>query len=109
MHGDITEDSKLETTITFAGKRVKQFSMNPDRSHMSLDVEIASEIHEWKVMHWTPQHPNLYDVNFRLYVGGELVDEVDSYFGMRKISIKNGQVLLNNSPFYQKLLLDQGY
>jgi len=28
---------------------------------------------------------------------------------MRKISIKDGQILLNNEPFYQKLILDQGY
>ncbi|MFP3488529.1 glycoside hydrolase family 2 TIM barrel-domain containing protein, partial [Staphylococcus sp. SIMBA_130] len=43
------------------------------------------------------------------YENGRLVDEVNSYFGMRKISIKDGQVLLNNVPIYQKLLLDQGY
>ncbi|GIN72262.1 beta-glucuronidase [Bacillus sp. J14TS2] len=109
LHGELPEDTRLETTVTFSGKRVKQFSINPDRPDIHFEVDLTSEIHHWKVYHWTPQNPNLYDVQFRLYVEGKLVDEVDSYFGMRKISIKNGQVLLNNAPIYQKLLLDQGY
>lgn len=28
---------------------------------------------------------------------------------MRKISIENGKIYLNNMPYYQKLVLDQGY
>lgn len=109
LNGSFNEDWYVETTIRFSGERVKQFSITPDRSKMSFAVDLLSEIHEWKVMHWSPQQPNLYDVTFRLYENGRLVDEVNSYFGMRKISIKDGQVLLNNVPIYQKLLLDQGY
>ncbi|WP_337018318.1 glycoside hydrolase family 2 protein [Oceanobacillus massiliensis] len=109
LSGSFSKDLTLETTISFSGETVKQFSITPDRSNVSFGVDIHSDLHEWKVMHWTPQHPNLYDVTFKLYENGRLLDEVDSYFGMRKISIKDGQVLLNNEPFYQKLLLDQGY
>lgn len=36
-------------------------------------------------------------------------DEVDSYFGMRKISIEQGRLFLNNRPYFMKLVLDQGY
>ena len=28
---------------------------------------------------------------------------------MRKVSVENGRFLLNNRPYYQKLVLDQGY
>lgn len=109
LNGNLPKDSELETTILFEGERIKQFSLKPDRLNFSFEIDIASDLYEWKVMHWAPQHPNLYDVQFRLYVGSEVVDEVDSYFGMRKISIKDGQVLLNNVPIYQRLILDQGY
>ncbi|MBM7570380.1 glycoside hydrolase family 2 protein [Aquibacillus albus] len=109
LNGDITEDWNLETIVSFEGEKVKQFSTVPDRSNISFEMNLLSEIHEWKIKHWTPKHPNLYDVTFRLSVNGEVVDEVQSYFGMRKVSIKDGQVLLNNMPIYQKLLLDQGY
>ena len=58
---------------------------------------------------WTPEHPYLYDVLLEL---GE--DVVQSYFAMRKISIdydKNNipRILLNNQPYFQNGLLDQGY
>src|SRR5699024_11110793 len=39
----------------------------------------------------------------------QLLDEVTSYFGMRKIEVKDGQILLNNRQLYQRLILDQGY
>lgn len=59
---------------------------------------------------WTPEHPNLYDVTLKLVDGeGNIIDEIESYFGFRKIHIENGMVYLNNRPYYQKLILDQGY
>ena len=58
---------------------------------------------------WSPEHPRLFDVKFQLKTHDETVDEVTSYFGMRKVSIENGVFMLNNRPYYQKLVLDQGY
>ncbi len=58
---------------------------------------------------WSPEQPNLYDVTLRLKDGDRALDEVESYFGMRKVSTDAGQFLLNNAPYYQKLVLDQGY
>ena len=34
---------------------------------------------------------------------------VESYFGFRKVHKENGMVYLNNKPYYQELVLDQGY
>ena len=60
--------------------------------------------------HWTPEHPNLYDVELRVVDGsGKTLDKVSSYFGMRKIHTENGRVYLNNRPLYMRLVLDQGY
>ena len=58
---------------------------------------------------WTPEDPVLYDLTVR---AGE--DEVSSYFGMRKISMEKDQngilrLFLNNRPYYQNGILDQGY
>ncbi|MFD1428503.1 glycoside hydrolase family 2 protein [Kroppenstedtia sanguinis] len=104
------DDLRIQTDIYFEGKPVKSFSQHVDTSSPELKVNLASSAGgEWKVKLWHPQHPHLYDVIFTLYQGETLVDRVESYFGMRKVSIENGQVLLNNSPIYQKLLLDQGY
>jgi len=58
---------------------------------------------------WTPENPNLFDVKLTLRRDGRAVDEVESYFGIRKIHTERGMVYLNNKPYYQKLVLDQGY
>ena len=58
---------------------------------------------------WSPENPKLYDLTL---TAGE--DEARSYFGMRKFGVgkdKNGvpRLLLNNKPYFQNGLLDQGY
>ncbi len=57
---------------------------------------------------WTPEDPFLYTLEITL---GE--DRVESYFGMRKFSTvdyKGHRVFaLNNEPYFQSGLLDQGY
>lgn len=58
---------------------------------------------------WSPEKPFLYDLTLRLRRGGEVVDEVKTYFGMREIHAARGQIFLNNRPLYQRLVLDQGY
>lgn len=58
---------------------------------------------------WTPENPNLFDVSIRVKKENQILDSVTSYFGMRKIHTENGMVFLNNKPYYQKLVLDQGY
>ena len=59
---------------------------------------------------WSPEEPNLYDLCLELLAAdGEVLDVVDSYFGMRKIEARDGEVYLNGQPYYQRLVLDQGY
>ncbi len=67
------------------------------------------DIDKNKLYLWSPETPNLYDVKVDVYVNSLLVDSFTSYFGMRKISIDNNQILLNNKPYYLRLILDQGY
>ena len=59
---------------------------------------------------WTPETPNLYDVIYTVKdKEGKVVDEVKSYAGMRKVHLANGYFYLNNQPYYQRLVLDQGF
>jgi len=58
---------------------------------------------------WSPERPNLYDATLELYQGASLLDSVKTYFGQRKISTRDGKVLLNNRPYFLKMVLDQGY
>jgi len=51
----------------------------------------------------------LFNVILTLKDDYRIYDTVMTYFGMRKIHAKNGIIYLNNRPYYQKLVLDQGY
>ncbi len=59
---------------------------------------------------WSPEDPYLYNVRFEVVSPeGAIVDKVSSYFGMRKIHVEGKRVFLNNEPYYQRLVLDQGF
>jgi beta-galactosidase/beta-glucuronidase len=59
---------------------------------------------------WSPAEPFLYDLCFQvLDSDGQIVDEVKSYTGMRKIGWEDGHFCLNNKPIYLRLVLDQGF
>ncbi|HZT43233.1 MAG TPA: glycoside hydrolase family 2 TIM barrel-domain containing protein [Chthonomonadaceae bacterium] len=58
---------------------------------------------------WTPDTPHLYGLRVRLRKNGELLDEIESYFGLREVQLRDGRLLLNGEPVYLKMVLDQGY
>ncbi|HEY3390676.1 MAG TPA: glycoside hydrolase family 2 TIM barrel-domain containing protein, partial [Prolixibacteraceae bacterium] len=63
---------------------------------------------------WSPESPFLYTMKVNLVSEGKVIDQVNSYFAMRKISTKrdkNGIVRLelNNKPYFQYGPLDQGW
>ena len=63
-----------------------------------------------KMKTWSPENPFLYDVELRVIdKAGNVVDEVKSYAGMRKVHIEGKKIYLNNQPYYQRLVLDQGF
>jgi hypothetical protein len=63
---------------------------------------------------WSPDSPFLYDMKIVLEENGQEIDEVSSYFGMRKVEVKTAddgfkRTFLNNEPVFQYGPLDQGY
>ena len=58
---------------------------------------------------WSPESPFLYQVVYEVSRGGKVIDRIQSYAGMRKVHVANGYFYLNNQPYYQRLVLDQGF
>lgn len=59
---------------------------------------------------WSPEHPTLYDLTIRLFdATGVQIDAIHTATGMRSLSWTNRTFSLNNRPYFQALLLDQGY
>lgn len=59
---------------------------------------------------WSPADPHLYDLTLELLgPDGEAVDSARSYAGLRSVSVRGKELLLNGERVFQRLVLDQGY
>lgn len=59
---------------------------------------------------WQPADPFLYTITISLLDrAGATVDSLESYAGLRSVSIEGGRILLNGRALFQRLVLDQGF
>lgn len=96
---------RVRAVVTIAGEPISEIVAEPGATRFSVPVPDPKL--------WSPESPHLYDLVLSLVEAeGEApaaLDEVRSYFGMRKVSIEGNRFLLNGRPYYQRLVLDQGY
>lgn len=102
---EIDEKIKIEAAAYDGNKEI---SISSFRTGETVKLKISSP----KL--WSPDSPFLYDLKIRLINNGAIVDEISSYFGMRKFSIGEDnacikRLMLNNEPLFQNGVLDQGY
>lgn len=99
--------------IRFQGAKAAELVLPPQSTKGSVSVQLdQGALGAWNFQEdlaWTPERPRLFDVTIRINDDEGECDRVESYFGMRKVSIENGRFMLNNREYYQKLVLDQGY
>ncbi len=105
----------VKTTVS-AEKKYKLNAKVYDGDEEILSLPLTGdddiEIPDFKL--WSPEKPNLYDLVIEMTERGKAVDKVKTYFGMRKFNVGIGtdgypRLFLNNEPYFQNGLLDQGY
>jgi len=100
------DDGHTVSAVALAGDRVAgRITGQPGK-------ELALPLSDLRL--WSPDDPFLYVMQVTLLEQGRVIDEVDTYFGMRKISLgpdENGitRLLLNNEFLFQVGPLDQGF
>lgn len=87
-------------------KLTASFAIDKKRASLTLDMRTPG-VDSLRL--WSPRNPTLYELEAKLLDGQKEQDSVRTWFGMRSIEVRNGQVLLNHQPIYQRLVLDQGY
>ncbi len=109
--GDVSsKDCTVESEVEFDGTLINRSAKQAGSSRVEDTVSVMNPTESPSGIHpWSPESPNLYDLCIRIRKDGSVIDEVRSYFGMRDIRIEAGNILLNGSPLYQRLILDQGY
>ena len=114
LHGD-PKDLRLQTRVLLDGELFYENESGTLHAENKVIADLVQN-HIFRTnfhnsgISWTPEQPNLFDVELTLKDGqGKVLDSVRSYFGFRKVHTESGMVYLNNKPYYQKLVLDQGY
>lgn len=103
-------DLQIETEIHFGEMLINRSVRTAIRKKVSDTISVfCPDLPISGVRVWSIKNPNLYDMKIRIRKDGKVVDEIDSYFGLRDVRIEKGNILLNGSPIYQRLILDQGY
>lgn len=90
--------------IAYKGKRLDVIKVSGNKKACANVMIPDDRLHLW-----SPETPDLYDVLITIEQDGTIVDTVQSYVGMRKISVEGNRIHLNNEPYMLRLILDQGY
>ena len=96
---------KVVVSVWDGGSKVAEQTAEPN-SEISLSIAQRKS--------WSPHSPFLYDLKYNIVRKGKAIDEIKSYFAMRKISMAPDRagiqrMLLNNQFVFQYGPLDQGW
>jgi hypothetical protein len=103
--------SAAKRALASAEIQVKDaLGLGGNTNHIPLKVRLT--VPEAKP--WSPDSPHLYGLRVTLVDNDKEVDQAESYFGMRKISMARDdknvlRLFLNNQPLFQYGPLDQGF
>ena len=113
------DGATIETTVKNYTSGIIKFNLNTDiiekttgnrfatvepQNNLSLNPgeerEITYSVSNLKPHLWTPEHPDLYDFNFRLATGDKELDRLTVCSGFRTFESKNGLFYLNGIPYW---------
>ncbi len=103
--GDKADEGTIKLTCSDGKETVA-------RAEGKAGVPIELAVPDGKL--WTPDAPFLYDLRVELLRQEKPVDRVESYFGLRSVSVGHDgkgvpRILLNGKPLFQVGPLDQGF
>ena len=100
---------EAEIILTFKDKRIKKQRISLDGKRTNYSINLADNAFDFGEFLWWVDKPNLINVDYVLYKDGYICDNAHARIGLRKISVEDGKIYLNDRPLFQRLILDQGY
>jgi len=91
-------DGKAITSLT---AKTEQISMMGDQKVLEVEYAMGDD-----VLLWDEFNPNLYQMTATLEAAGLETDELQQTFGMRKIEIRDGKILINGRPVFMRGTLE---
>ena len=100
---------EAEIVLTFKDKRIKKQRISLYGKRTDYSINLADNAFDFGELLWWVDNPNLINVDYVLYKDGNICDNAHARIGLRKISVEDGKINLNDRPLFQRLILDQGY
>jgi beta-galactosidase/beta-glucuronidase len=103
--GDVApRGTKLRLTASSEGKKVGETTL-PLSGTIAGGFLAINDPRAWAI-----DDPFLYDLKIELIApAGETVDIVNSYFGLRSVTVNGYGIEINRKVVFQRLILDQGF
>ncbi len=105
----LSRADEAEIILTFKEKRIKKQRVSLDGKRTNYSINLADNAFDFGEFLWWVDNPNLINVDYVLYKDGNICDNAHARIGLRKISVEDGKIYLNDRPLFQRLILDQGY
>lgn len=98
VFANVVGDGVLTAKASYQGK-----DMGSGSEYVANGISVLKIALKEKYL-WELGNGRLYDITFEF-----CEDRVESYFGLRTVSLKDGKFLLNGKSVFQRLVLDQGF
>lgn len=109
---DFDEEVSVRVELAYGTDHLGTYQVLTKRAQVTLQCVIAHQSNgqAYESLLWSPEHPRLIDATVTvLGSGGEVLEEVASYLGLRSVGTTGGHFLLNDRPYYVRSVLEQGY
>lgn len=113
-HSTLTVHTTVEGTKPGDKVRISAFDQSSKVAEVVVSPQSDATLSLSNPKLWSPDSPFLYNLRISVERNGKVIDQVKSYFAMRKISLGRDtkgvmRILLNNKFVFQYGPLDQGW
>lgn len=109
---ELDEEVSIRVELAYGSDHLGTYQVFTKRARVTLQCVIAHQSNgqAYESLLWSPEHPRLIDATVTvLGSGGDVLEEVGSYLGLRSVGTTGGRFLLNDRPYYVRSVLEQGY
>ena len=97
------EAFSIDLKVTSPEREVLEAKFDVKESEVEMEMGLS------KMLLWTLENPQLYNVTVTLKKNGKPIDEVMLTTGLREIEARNGKIYLNGKPIYLRGVLNQAF
>lgn len=104
-------DTWVQVELSFDGEPIAatRMPLSGATSDALLAIDRMRNGQEYEELLWSADHPRLIDATITILEEGRAVDTVTSYLGLRSITTRDRQLLINDHPTYLRSVLAQNY